>query len=332
MRGPLPIKILGIGRYLPSRVVANPEIEQMAGLEPGTIDKSAAGVRERRWISDETNSFMGAEAAREALDDAGLPPGDVDLILNASGTQEHLIPDGGPILQRQLGLTDSGIPCLSVHSTCLSFVVALNVAAHFLAAGQYRNILIVSSDIGSVGLDPTEMESFVLFGDAAAAVVVGRTPEGDPSRMCSYAFHTYGEGAYFTRVLTGTSHHVMRPGADLARESLFHMEGKRVFRVARKHGGHVLERIQPGLSTSLGDIRMAVPHQASGLAIRVYSRYGWPEDRIAVTLDRLGNTIAASIPVTLYEVIRNGRIGRGDKVLLVGTGAGLSIGGTVLVF
>jgi len=333
MQAPLPVKIAGIGRYVPRRVVPNAEVETLCGLPLGTIGQTAAGVKERRWIQgEESNSFMGARAAEEAMEEAGVTIRDIDLILNASGTQERVIPDGGPLLQRQLGMADSGLPCMSIHATCLSFLWAFDVAAHFLHTGQHRRILIVSSDVGSRNTNPAEVESFVLFGDAAASVVVTRPGEGEPGCLHSYVMRTYGEGADYTRVLTGTARPPHLPDARVE-DSLFHMEGKQVYRLAKKYGADTLERIRPGLSRGLGDIRVVVPHQASGLAIRAYAKHhGWPMEKIAVTIDWLGNTIAASIPATLYDVIRQGRVERGDKLLLVGTGAGLSLGGAIITY
>jgi len=129
----------------------------------------------------------------------------------------------------------------------------------------------------------------------------------------------------------GTSRHPNMPDAR-PEDNLFSMRGFEVFKLARKHGASTLEMLQPGLSKGLGNIKVVVPHQASGMAIQAMSFYGWPDDKIAKTIDRLGNCIAASIPVTLYEVIKKGRISRGDQLLLVGTGAGLSIGGAILTY
>ena len=117
---PIPTKIVGVGHYLPERVVPNSEIEARCGLPAGWV-AARSGVRERRWVTDETNSYMAAQAALEAIADAGLTLNDIDLLINASGTQEQAIPDGGPLIQRQLGLATSGLPCFSIHATCLSF-------------------------------------------------------------------------------------------------------------------------------------------------------------------------------------------------------------------
>jgi 3-oxoacyl-[acyl-carrier-protein] synthase III len=334
MERSLPIKIIGVGRYVPERVVANEEIEKIAGLPLGTIDQTAAGVKERRWVNVETEtaSWMGAQAANEALEDAGLKIEDIDLVLNGSGTQEQAIPDGGPLIQRQLGIADSGIACMSVHSTCLSFLVALNVAANFLASGQHKNILVYSSDIGSVGINPKETESFVLIGDVAAAVVVTRPEPGEASQMSNYVFRTFGEGAYYTCIMGGgTRNHPNHPSTT-PEDNLFHMQGYKVFRMAHKHGAETLEALRPGLSQSLGDIEMVIPHQASGMAIKSMTMYGWPEEKLAQTIDWLGNCIAASIPATLYDVVKKGRIQRGQEMLIVGTGAGLSIGAALLTY
>ncbi|HNO32260.1 MAG TPA: hypothetical protein PKI78_10780, partial [Anaerolineales bacterium] len=124
----IPLKIIGLGRYLPKRVVPSAELEAMCGVPAGWVERRN-GVRERRWVTDETSSFMSAEAAKEALDEAKLKPGQLDLIINASGTGEQAIPDTGALIQRQLGLGNSGIPAMTVHTTCLSFVAGMDVAS-----------------------------------------------------------------------------------------------------------------------------------------------------------------------------------------------------------
>jgi len=331
---PLPIKILGMGRYLPERVVSNAEVEALIGLPAGTIDQSHAGVRERRWVTDETGSYLGAMAAKAALTDAGLEPGDLDLIINGSGTQEQAIPDGGPLIQRHLGLEGSGIPAISTHSTCLSFLTGLNVAANFLASGQYETILVTAGDIASHALNPKEPEAFMLFGDAAAAVVVTRTPPGEASCMSSYVFRTYGEGAYHTAVMGGgTRRHPDMPETK-PEDNLFHMDGKAVYLMAVEHAPKALHALRPSLLTEgLGTIKAVIPHQASGLALGAMTKkMGWPKERLGFTIHNLGNTIGASIPVTLVEAREQGMFERGDEIMLFGTGAGLAIGGAILTY
>jgi len=327
----VPLKIAGMGRYLPERIVRNPELETLCGLPAGWVERHN-GVRERRWATTETNSSMGAAAAREALTAAGLEITDIDLILNASGSAEQAIPDTAALIQRALGVGDSGIPCMSVHVTCLSFVAALDLCASFIASGRYRNILVVSSEISSPGINPLEPESATLIGDAAAAAVIVPAGSGETSKLHHALLRTYGVGADYTAVRGGgTRRH---PNLPITRpeDNLFHMDGPAVLRLVRGHVDDYLEALYPGLSTSLVDIDAVVPHQASRVGLRMLAHFGWPDDKIVRTLDWMGNCVAASIPATLYEGIRSGRVCRGDKVLLVGTGAGLSIGGLVLTY
>jgi 3-oxoacyl-[acyl-carrier-protein] synthase-3 len=327
----LPLKILGIGRYVPSRVVSNAEVEALCQIPAGWIERHS-GVKERRWVQGETATEMGAFAATAALHMAGLSASQLDLIVNASGTPEQTIPDSGPLLQRHLGLGGSGMPAFSIHATCLSFLVALDTTANLLASGRYERVLIVSSDVGSAGLNFAERESASLMGDAAVAVVVGRAQPGDPAGVLAARLETYGDGAYLTTINGGGSRkHPNRPET-LPEDNLFHMDGPQVLRMAIKYGPGFLERLAPGLSTSLLDIDWVTPHQASRMGLRTLQAFNWSSERIVTTLEQYGNCIAASIPLTLYEAITSGRLQRGQKVLMVGTGAGLSIGGMILVY
>ena len=328
---PLPLKIAGLGRYLPERVVPSAEVEALCGLPAGWIERHS-GVRERRWATTETNSYMGAQAAREAVAEAGLALSDIDLIVNASGTPEQAIPDGGPLVQRQLGLGLSGIASLSVHATCLSFLAAIDLSASLLATERYHNILIVTSEIGSVGINFKEPESASLLGDAAAAAVVVRTPAGEAACLLAARLETYGDGADFTAIRGGGTRHPPNHPDTSREDNLFHMDGRKVLRMALNYSGPFLEKLRPGLSRGLGDIQLVVPHQPSLVGLRAMQTFGWPADQIMVTLDRLGNCVAASLPSTLYEAVHQGRLRRGEQVLLVGTGAGLSIGGAILTY
>ncbi|MFZ4800778.1 MAG: 3-oxoacyl-[acyl-carrier-protein] synthase III C-terminal domain-containing protein [Chlorobium sp.] len=324
-----PLKIIGLGRYLPPRIISSTELEKNYGLPSGWVERRN-GVRERRWVTTETASFMAAEAAREALDEAGLRPDQLSLIINASGTAEQAIPDNGALIQCQLGLGRSGIPAMSVNTTCLSFITALDVAATSLYAGRYNNILVVSSDISSCGVNPKEPESATLVGDAAAAVVVTRSADGDLSCLHHAHFKTWGDGASFTAIKGGGSaRHPAKPGHN-PDDDLFHMDGLAVLRMVRTLDEAFLEELYPGLSKSLVDIDLVIPHQSSKVGLSLLQRYGWPEDKIVQTLTWLGNCVAASLPSTLYQAVRDNALQRGEKFLLIGTGAGLSMGGLIL--
>jgi 3-oxoacyl-[acyl-carrier-protein] synthase III len=331
LTAPLPIKIAGLGRYLPERVVCNSEIESLCNLPPGWVE-AKTGIRERRWVNGETNSFMAAQAAQEALANAALRPSELDLIINASGTQEQAIPDGGPLLQQQLGLGESGIPCFSLHATCLSFLMALDVAASFITTGRYRHILITSADIGSCGVNPKEWESASLLGDGAAAAVITPTPPGEAAAFQAAYFETYGRGADLTVIRGGGCHKHPNHPDTRQEDNLFHMKGSQILRLTHRYAGNFLERLRPGLSRGLEGINWVVPHQPSRPALQTLHYFGWPEEQIMITVDWLGNCVSASLPLTLYEAVKQESIRRGDEVLLVGTGAGLSLGGIILTY
>jgi 3-oxoacyl-[acyl-carrier-protein] synthase III len=332
MEGPLSVKIMGVGRYLPERVVTNEELEKQLGLEAGWIEQHQ-GVCERRWVNGESATSMGAAAGREAVADAGLALSDIDLILNASGTPVQAIPDGGPLLQRELGMGDSGTACMSCHATCLSFLVALDMAALYVACGRFRHVLIVSSDISSVALDWQNPKVYTLFGDGAAAVVLGPSPPGEKSAIKAVAFETYGNYAGLARI-SGMGTRRPPQGEDtVAEDHFFQMDGTSIYKQAIRRAPAFLERLRPGLSKGPGEIQVVVPHQASKLSLIYHShRLNIPEDRLMVTLDKLGNCVAASLPLTLFAAIKEQRLARGQDFLLLGTGAGLSIGGMILTY
>ncbi len=333
-RPDLRLKIAGIGRYLPTRVVSSDEVAQLCGLPRGWIEEHG-GVSQRRWArpeDGETNSWMGARAAEAAIVDAGVALADIDLILNASGTVEQAIPDGGPLLQRELGAQTSGIPCASVHSTCLSFLTALETSASHLELGLYRRILVVCSEISSCGLDFADPESSALFGDAACAVVLTRATEDEASRLHALRMETYSSGADWTTIRgAGTRRHPNHP-ATRKEDNLFHMDGPELLKQALKTMPGFLDRLWARITSDSSDIALVIPHQTSLAGLRAHRRVGFPDEKVVQTLDQYGNCIAASMPLTLHEAIRDGRLSRGDRFLLLGTGAGLSFGGAILTY
>ncbi len=341
-----PLHIAGLGRYLPARTVPTAEMAARCGVSAEWA-LARTGVCERR-VADpnagETSSGMAALAARAALDDAGMDAAEIDLIVNASGTNEQTLPDGGPLVARALGL--SGTPAFSVHATCLSFVAALDVASAFLAAGRYRRILVVSSERPSVGLNVEQPESALLMGDGAAAAVLtasagaDRAPGLAPPGLHAFRFETYGDGAHLTEVRGGGTRLHPNDPATTPADNLFTMDGLGVLRMARARLPAFLDRLAGGLSRGLDDVAgipggrvdVVVPHQASLAGVRIAGAFGWPDDRVVVTLGSVGNTIAASIPMALCEAVTTGRLRRGQTALLVGTGAGFSMGGALLTY
>ncbi len=325
------VRLSGVGRYLPRRRVASAEIEARIGLPAGwSLEHS--GVAFRHWADrDERASWMGAQAARAACAQAGVEPGDVDLILNASGSVERAIPDGGPLLQHELGLGASGIPSFSVHATCLSFLAALELAAERIHHGRIDRALVVSSEIASVGLDFDSAEVCTLFGDGAAAAVLERAPAASASAIHRVAWLTTGEDAELTTVRGGGSFRHPHSTDTVHADALFQMQGSRTLKRVIRLVPRLLQEL--GIDEELRRrVRWVASHQASRAGLEYLARLGFDNAVLVSTLEQTGNCIAASIPLTIEQGVREGRIARGDLGLLIGTGAGLSAAAMLMTY
>lgn len=328
----LPVKIAGLGWYLPERRVTNDELAAQWGIKPEWIER-ASGVRERRYVTHETSAGMGAAAARQALSDAQLALDDIDLIIGASTGPQQTIPCTAAFVQRELGAPEGKSACFDLNATCLSFLFALQIAAHLVAIGTYRTALIYSSEINSPSLNVHEPESAVLFGDAAAAAIITRAGPHEESAIWHAAFATYSSGADATAILGGgTLHHPNDP-TTTPEMHLFHMDGRAIFRQATVLVDSFLDGFFETLRWNRQEIGVVIPHQASRHAIeQLTHRYGFRDDQVVWALAERGNCVGASIPLTLAEAVKAQRVRRGQRVLLVGTGAGLTLGALALTF
>jgi len=328
----LPVKIAGTGAYLPERRVSSAELEARLGLPTGWVERRT-GVRERRWNAGETAAHQAAQAARQALDAAGIPPDDLDAIVAASSGPQQLIPCTAAFVQRELRAPEGRSLCFDVNATCLSFPVALHALAPLVALGAYRNVLIVSTEIASRSLNPCQPESFVLFGDAAAAVVLQRAGSGESSTLHLARFETHHSGAEHTQFRgAGSLHH---PNDKLTTPCMnaFDMDGPAVFRQAARLAPGFVDDFFARLGWGRGDVDAVVPHQASRHGLDLFTaRLGFSEGQVVRNIAERGNCVAASIPLALHEAVTAGRVRRGDRVLLVGTGAGLTLGAAALTF
>jgi 3-oxoacyl-[acyl-carrier-protein] synthase-3 len=322
MQKMLPIKVVGTGSYLPPTIETAAQVGAMIGRSEKWI-LSRTGVRTRHR-SEIHMDEMGAIAARQALGDGGPP----DLILNASGVPRQTVPDSSVYIQRALGW--EGIPSFTIHATCISFVVALHTAAHFLQFGAYKRILIVSADRGTVGRNFDQPESAALLGDGAAAVVVELPGDGEENGILAFKMESYPSGADHTTILGGGTYlHPNDPRVTPA-DNLFAMQGTRVFRMARKIMPEFCRSQYRGLGLETRDYALCIPHQTSKRGVMAYTFADFPEDKIFSMVEEVGNTVGAAIPLALVTALNRGRFGRGDLVFLVGTGAGLSCVGMTL--
>lgn len=327
-----PLRILGTGEHVPATCIESRTLDERWNKAPGWTLKHA-GIERRYYAGEaETTSSMGAIAARSALAAAGMEARELDCIVSACSVMEQAIPCSGALIQRQLGLQESGIPSFDVNATCLSFVAALDLLSTAIAVGRYRRVLIVSSEIASAGLRPDDAETAMLFGDGAAAVVLGSSGEADGAELLGTHFETFSAGADLCQVRSGGTR--IRPRNDMAaflQGACFEMQGRATYRMAAQRLPQFLDRLFERARVGLDQLSCIIPHQASakGLA-HLEAALKLPSNMLVRVLATRGNQMAASIPVTLHHAITSRRVQRGDLMALVGSGAGLSFGGAIL--
>ncbi len=311
------VKITGVGLYLPPKIETAEDIASKIG-KPAKWIINKCGVKERR-VSQIDVDKMGAIAGKEALGNGGIP----DLIINASGVPKQTIPDTSTFYQKALGF--EGIPSFSIHSTCLSFIVAFNTASSLITSGSYKKILIISSDRGTRGRNFNEPESASLLGDGAAAIILEPSGNKEKNRLIYYSMNTWPSGAKLTEVRGGgTNKHPQDPKTTYE-DNLFTMDGPGIYKIARKKVYKLMIKALRSTKLNKKDIHWIIPHQASGKAVDAYiSVGGFPKEKVCSSIKEFGNCVAASLPMTLVMNIKNNNIKRGQNILLIGTGAGLS--------
>src|SRR6185369_2392326 len=309
-----PLRILGTGAALPAEALTSAELDARLGLAPGTVEKRT-GVRVRYVQSQGSAAALGAEAARRALAAAGLGLGDVDCLVAASGTPDQAMPSNSALIHRELGL--SAIPAFDVGASCLSFLVALDTVSCLLAAGRYRRVLIVSSDIASCGLDWSKLEASGIFGDGAAAAVIDGgdaddAGDGTGSALLASAFATFSEGAHLCEIPAGGSrYHPDRVEGPFPPFARFRMDGKGVFRLAGEQLPGFLDGLLAAAGVRLAEIPVVIPHQASHHALQyLRRRFRLRREQMIDLFAEQGNQVGASLPSALDAAIRSGRLRR----------------------
>lgn len=321
------VGILGTGSRLPQKKLTNHDLEKMVETSDEWI-VTRTGIRERRIVDEQTaSSDLAYEAAIRALQNANIRAEDLDLIIVATVTPDMMFPSTACILQDRLGARKAAAFDLS--AACSGFLYGLSTASQFIENGTYRYALVIGVECLSKIVNWKDRNTCVLFGDGAGAVVLGPTVEG--YGFLSFELGADGSGGDLLNLPGGGSRHPLSQEVIEQGLQYINMNGKEVFKFAVRVMEQVSESVLLRAGLSKEDAQLLVPHQANLRIIdAARKRLGLSEDQVVVNLDKYGNMSSASIPVALDEAVQEKRVKKGDNVLLIGFGGGLTWGGAVL--
>jgi len=313
-------RIIGTGGYLPERVLTNHEISETVDTSDAWIFERT-GIRERRIAASyETASGMAEIAARQALEAAELDPRHIDLIVLATSSPDRIFPSTACLLQQRLGI--SGCAAFDVQAACSGFIYGLSVADQYIRAGTAKRVLVVGSEINSRLVDWEDRATCILFGDGAGAVLLEETTE--PGILST---HIHSDGRFQDLL------YLPNPTAHVNSESraFVTMQGNDVFKVAVNTLGRIVDETLAANDLQQSDIDWLVPHQANIRIIAATARkLRMPMSHVIVTIEKQGNTSSASVPLALNEAVRDGKIERGQTVLMEAFGGGFVWGSALL--
>jgi len=320
-------KITGVAGYVPPRVLSNADLEKMVDTNDEWI-RTRTGIRERHVVDKGTaTSHLATEAAKLVLAQTRTNPEDIDLIIVASVTPDMFFPATACLVQDRIGAKKAWGFDLS--AACSGFIYALTVGAQFVGAGTHKKVLVIGSDTMSTILDYKDRATCVLFGDGAGAVLL--EPAGENEGILNFAHDIDGSGGQFLYMPGGGS---LNPSSCATIEKnmhVVHQEGSQVFKYAVRRMADTATGLLERNGFTSTDLTLVVPHQANLRIIRAtQERLGVDDSKIMVNIDRFGNTTAGTIPLGLRDAVEQGRIRKGDLVMLVAVGAGYTTGGVLL--
>jgi 3-oxoacyl-[acyl-carrier-protein] synthase-3 len=315
-------RIIGTGRYLPEKILTNFDLEKMVDTTDEWI-RTRTGIEERHIAADdEATSDLAYRAALAAIESAGLTPADIDFVLVGTTTPDLIFPNVACLLQEKLGIR--GSPAFSLEAACSGFIYSLIVADQFVRSGQAKRALVIGAETMSRIIDWTDRETCVLFGDGAGAVILEGSDEP------GIIYNTFGADGRYRELLYASSGVATRH-RDSFEMAALRMKGNEVFKVAVKTLENLVDEVIEKNNLEKGQIDWLIPHQANIRIIAAMARrLDIPMERVVLTVRTHGNTSAASVPMALDTAIRDGRIKRGDLLLLEAFGGGFTWGASLV--
>lgn len=324
---PIRSRIIGVGSYVPKKILTNHDLEKMVDTsDEWILDRT--GIRERRIASeDEASSDLAFKASQVALRDAGIKPRDLDFIIVATVTPDMLFPSSACLVQQKLGV--EGIFAFDISAACSGFVYALSVADQYIKSGLYRTGLVIGAEVFSRLVDWTDRSTCVLFGDGAGAAVL----QADNGARGIISTHLHSDGTLWDLLYVPGGGSRNPPSEEMLQNRLQYikMRGNETFKVAVNTLSESIREVLKYNGLTPDDIKLFIPHQANLRIIQaVGKKLNIPIEKFKVNLDIYGNTSAASIPIALYEAVKEGRVGNGDYILLEAFGGGLTWGAALI--
>ena len=318
-------RIIGTGSYLPERVVTNLEVGASLGIEPDAVSR-LTGIQERRWAAaSQASSDLAVEAARQALEAAGVSASDVGAVVLSTTSPDSVFPSTACHVQRMLGCP--AIPAFDVAASCSGFLYGLSMADAMIRSGQIKTCLVVAAEVKSRSLDPADGDTVLLFGDGAGAVVLRGEPEvGHPSRgLMGLRLHADGAQHGLISIPAGGSRLPTTLETVEAKRHTLRMQGAPLFRLAVKRLEQAILEIVKECGVDIHDLAQLVLHQANGRIIsQLTKRLGVSPERVCSVIGQYGNTSSASVPIALDYAVRSGKIVPHDLVLLGSFGGGVT--------
>ncbi len=325
------VSIVGTGVSVPGNVLTAEDLDRRLGLRTGE-SRRITGIRQRHTAVHETAAQLAAGACSSALAAAGLSLDEIDCLVCASATMDQALPYNAAMVRAEFGAGRRRMATLDVGASCLSFLQAMDLMSCALVAGRYETVLIVSSDISTFTTDYRNLRENGIFGDGAAAAVLRRSAPNEPSRILAARSITLPEGVDFCQIRSGGSR-FHRRGNPAHSEALFEMRGRELFALVARMLPDFVSGLLDEAGVARDDLSLFIPHQASRQALdHVAKMLGFDDGRMVDVFGEFGNQVGASLPTALHFAIERHGLRRGQKVLLLGSGAGVSLGGIVLVY